>query len=252
MKMASAKVFQCDRFEIETGEICGQTFTRRWNLDRHVTQQHPVPFGRFINYVPSSDGGIRRLSDSENSPDTPQATAPILASPMQCITPALTASTPEPAPVQVDPFYTTAQHHTTPPWLLRKNKRCRDLCGSANKDDLPFYEVKRSRKVGGQQRGIQWLTQAAKNHFDQFFAESVARWGLTSSHKGTCVLAVGGWMGLEPLTIAGLFRAESCPNEYEEDVVCPSLPIVVPKLTLLEIFLLRSQHASHSRHWLVS
>jgi len=65
-----------------------------------------------------------------------------------------------------------------------------------DKETLSDYRVKRSRKWPRQQRAIEWITEAGKDHFDHHFATIMARWGVKPSYKSTCVLAPAAWAEL--------------------------------------------------------
>lgn len=61
---------------------------------------------------------------------------------------------------------------------------------------VPTYRVKQSKKVHGQQEGINWLTHAAKLRFEQHYETLLARWGVKPSHQGTCILLPESWKAL--------------------------------------------------------
>ena len=65
-----------------------------------------------------------------------------------------------------------------------------------HKPAVPTYAVKQSKKVHGQQEGINWLTHAAKLRFEQHYETLLARWGVKPSHKGTCILLPEAWKAL--------------------------------------------------------
>jgi hypothetical protein len=249
--MARQKMFICNRTNPLTGKVCGKECSRRWNLDRHIKEHHKAL--KFINYVPSVNGLQRLPSDSEgegeldedadedeeldldldvgdtNSGDAPQPigpqSQPTASAPGRSPSQQLPTTQPSDLPPSAGELAqenttststSTSNADLTPPWLQRKNRRCRDLCGSADKEDLPTYQVKRSKKTGAQQLAIQWLTQVAKNHFDKYLAAALAQWGVKPSHTGTCVLLPADWAALDPSTIADLFSTQSCPHEYED------------------------------------
>ncbi|KAE8446144.1 hypothetical protein EG329_012517 [Mollisiaceae sp. DMI_Dod_QoI] len=96
-------------------------------------------------------------------------------------------------------------------WDERRRKKCKRLCDSDEKNVLPEYEAKRSRRWPRQQRAIEWLTQAGKDHFDHYMAGLLSSWGLKPSHKGSCLLCPADWAALSPLRVASLFEVGKCP-----------------------------------------
>jgi hypothetical protein len=108
------------------------------------------------------------------------------------------------------------------PWQERKERNRKRLLDSLEKETLPDYRVKRSKKWPLQQRAVEWMTQAAKQHFDRHFSTILAQWGVKESHKGTCVLLPADWAALDPLRLAGLFNAENCPRAWADGVVSNS------------------------------
>ena len=80
------------------------------------------------------------------------------------------------------------------------------------RDALPRYEVKQSKKMPGQQRGLNWLMPSAMDHFRSVHDELLGRWGVTSEHKGTCVLCPEDWRFSDPLELMNLFNNQNCPS----------------------------------------
>lgn len=107
------------------------------------------------------------------------------------------------------------------PCSHREQKRKR-LADSLDKEILPTYDAKRSKKWPLQQRAIEWLTQAGKEHFEGFYAKSMARWGVkpSESRPGHCVLLLTEWHALDPLRLAELFTPDKeCPHAWDDPVV---------------------------------
>ena len=74
------------------------------------------------------------------------------------------------------------------------------------KTAVPTYLVKRSKKTPGQQRGIGWLTNAGKAHFEGTLETLLAQWGVKPSHHGTCVLLPEDWKAMDPIDLMTVFR----------------------------------------------
>jgi hypothetical protein len=120
--------------------------------------------------------------------------------------------------------------HQTPSWRQRKEQTQKRLRESFEKEDLPVYQVKRSRKWPYQQRAIAWLTYAAKTHFDCHFATILAQWGVREKHTSTCVLLPADWSALDPIRLATLFNPENCPRAWAEGMVRYLLSLHFAKL----------------------
>ena len=79
------------------------------------------------------------------------------------------------------------------------------------KTAVPTYLVKRSKKTPGQQRGLDWLTNAGKAHFDGTLETLLAQWGVKPSHQGTCVLLPEDWKAMDPIDLMTVFRDHKPP-----------------------------------------
>ena len=79
------------------------------------------------------------------------------------------------------------------------------------REPIPVYDIKRSRVVPSQERGIYWLTTAGKERFENKRAVLLDKWGVKRAHTGTCVLCPEDWNPLKPTRIMELFNNERCP-----------------------------------------
>lgn len=77
---------------------------------------------------------------------------------------------------------------------------------------MPEYPVKLPSKAPVQIQAVDWLTAPAKTVFDRYIASSLALWGVSSSHQGTCVLIPEDWKGLDPMDLEAMFDLENCPT----------------------------------------
>lgn len=77
---------------------------------------------------------------------------------------------------------------------------------------LPTYQTKQSRRVRGQQRGIEWLTIGAKMKFDAHYQAVLAHWGVKLGHRGTCVLVSEAWRSSDPSVLMDRFRRHNYPG----------------------------------------
>ena len=102
-----------------------------------------------------------------------------------------------------------------PGCTCRKRKRPRVTGRTIDADrkaDVPTYRVKRSKKTPGQQRGLDWLSAAGKDHFDNTLEVLLAQWGVKAGHRGTCVLLPEDWKALEPVDLMAIFQNHELPS----------------------------------------
>lgn len=80
------------------------------------------------------------------------------------------------------------------------------------KEALPRYEVKMSKSVE-QQKGIQWLSRAAKSSFESWIGGLMEPWGLSPSAESACVCFTcpADWIYLEAGEIAGNLHQGNSP-----------------------------------------
>ena len=95
-------------------------------------------------------------------------------------------------------------------WSTVRNGRCFE---ALRKDHMPIYEVKMSKRMRDQHRGLDWRTKIAQTTFTKSYESLLARWGVKSGHKGTCVLVPEDWKSLDPLDVMALFNRENLPSE---------------------------------------
>lgn len=95
-------------------------------------------------------------------------------------------------------------------WSTVSNGRCFE---ALRKDHMPIYEVKMSKRIRDQHRGLDWRTKIAQTTFNKSYESLLARWGVKSGHKGTCVLVPEDWKPLDPLDVMALFSRENMPSE---------------------------------------
>lgn len=96
----------------------------------------------------------------------------------------------------------------------RKRKRSNDrgrVFEAMRKPDVPTYQVKRSKKTPGQQRGLEWLSASGKAHFDETYEMFLAQWGIKAGHRGTCVLLPEDWKALDPVDLMATFQDHKPP-----------------------------------------
>ncbi len=84
------------------------------------------------------------------------------------------------------------------------------VADARRRQSIPKYEVKQSKKIPGQQRGLAWLEKQSKIRFEAHFASILAQWGVKDTHKGTCVLLPEDWKSLDPVLLSNLFAPEKC------------------------------------------
>ena len=75
------KILRCERTNPATGQTCGTLFTRAWNLQRHVRDQHQNQELEFVHYDP-------------NTTQFGTATPPVIPTPINAIRPASTIHPP--------------------------------------------------------------------------------------------------------------------------------------------------------------
>ena len=86
------------------------------------------------------------------------------------------------------------------------------MLDAEKKDATPTYQVKRSKKTPGQQRGLDWLTAAGKAHFEKTYEMLLAQWGVKADHRGTCVLLPEDWKALDPEYLMTIFQDHKPPS----------------------------------------
>ena len=77
---------------------------------------------------------------------------------------------------------------------------------------LPAYEVKISPRLN-QPVALEWCSARAKQDFDMRHSIVLARWGVNSSHSGTCVFLPARWENIEPLDLMTLITPKNCSDE---------------------------------------
>ncbi|KAK4692933.1 hypothetical protein P7C71_g4366, partial [Lecanoromycetidae sp. Uapishka_2] len=82
-----------------------------------------------------------------------------------------------------------------------------------NSEPVPKYSVKRSKKVHGQQRAIDWLRAASRVKFSEDYDSTLADWGVARTDKsaGTCIILPEDWRSLQPTTIMETFDNAKYP-----------------------------------------
>ena len=87
----------------------------------------------------------------------------------------------------------------------RKRKLSQDTTSRSlsalNSDALVSDPVKKLKRVPNQQRGIDWLKEAARTEFMDFHRSLLAQWGVGPGYTGTCVLVPEAYRDLKPLDI---------------------------------------------------
>jgi len=124
-----------------------------------------------------------------------------------------------PPPPQATPAADIESREVTCNTLPRSTRECPSplsmtSAGSSPKglmESLPAYEVKRSTKAD-ELKGLGWLSASAKSTFDRFYERLLASWGVSSQHKGTCILCPEAWRRSDPLDLMALFSKENYPS----------------------------------------
>ena len=81
------------------------------------------------------------------------------------------------------------------------------------REAMPTYEVPRSKKLGDQQKGLNWLSQHGKEKFDKFHQNFLAQWGVKPEYESIHVLCPEDWSSLEPRSLLQLFTTRKCPTQ---------------------------------------
>lgn len=180
--MKAPREYRCGERLANTGRICGKTFTRRWNLARHIKLVHQSDGGGGTTFV--------YLTASSFSGDDARGTQ---------------------ARDREVQFATGAQDV---PGERRRayHDASRGQDRTLYTQPLPSYNIKRSSTFPRQQKAVSWLTEAAKDALDNRVAELMGSWGLRPSHSGTCILVPSDWAHVPPLILMERFSYEKCPK----------------------------------------
>jgi hypothetical protein len=92
----------------------------------------------------------------------------------------------------------------------------------SSRDNLPIYDVKRSRTNNTQQCGIDWMTTAGKDTFKSHLESILAQWGVKPAHANSntpCVLVPADWAAADPVAVMEMFNFQSCPGRHDERLV---------------------------------
>lgn len=233
---------------------CTSTFSRPYNLRRHILTQHDRTTVTFVDCNPNVQQSVTYypvpLSDPSDG-RVPSAEGPI-------VHPRPKAMMNRQAEPRETPGYEAAHeaptiHRTESPSspidareldmcqlppcqdedqtsMVRKRKlSCTGydrIAWSRRAPPVPSYDVKLSSKFDGEMKGSEWLCPAAKKTFDHEHVRRLAEWGVTQGHSGTCILVPEDWRSLDPMQLVDLFDLDNCP--------------------LAQVSRLRYQYADHS------
>ncbi|KAI4118688.1 MAG: hypothetical protein LQ345_001299 [Seirophora villosa] len=178
--------------------LCTAAFSRASDLERHQQRFHPRRGGTtFVHCNPST--GERRRSTFQTQTVAPLGRQESWRTESHSSPPSERSTAPSPPPGQSPAGRSDHPRAPTPP----PPDPLRDS------DEVPAYEVKLSRRDPLQQRGVEWLTRPAKLHFHTADSTILERWGLTSGHRGTCLLIAEGWRFLPPLELVDLLSTKT-------------------------------------------
>jgi len=153
------------------------------------------------------DGDASDCGDDTSNPTTTNTALAIADSPVQSSNMENPASPSESQIAQLIP---------RAPWETRRNRIRKRLHESLEKEELPVYQVKRSRRWPNQQRAVGWITQHGKAHFDMYYANLLGQWGVKPAHQSTCILLPADWAALDPVRLAALFDISKCPRMWAD------------------------------------
>ncbi|KAL8840124.1 MAG: hypothetical protein Q9170_001472 [Blastenia crenularia] len=181
--------------------LCTATFSRASDLERHKQRFHRRRGGTtFVHWNPST--GERRRSTFQTQTIAPLGRHESWRTESHSSPPSERPTAPSPSPSQSPAGRSEDPRAPTPLPL--------DL--AQHSGEVPAYEVKLSRRGPLQQRGLEWLAYPGKLHFEAADSTILERWGLTSRHRGTCLLIAEAWRFLPPLDLVDLLstKADLC------------------------------------------
>ncbi|KFY68774.1 hypothetical protein V496_00799 [Pseudogymnoascus sp. VKM F-4515 (FW-2607)] len=196
--------------EYEKAELLAKdnTIAASIKSERQHNDQDPLP----QNFTFLVDPMIQRLDATYNLDSVMPYSPPTYLAPLGNYnnqTPnilALHSHIPMPS---IEPTCDLAVDSSRQPLLPSRKRR---WGGEAESESsTPVYNVKLSGKKLQQERGVGWLTSAAKDHFDAYMLALTARWGVSPIHQGTCIICPAGWAALEPAKLMEMFNYDRCP-----------------------------------------
>ncbi|KAI1772270.1 hypothetical protein F4818DRAFT_444497 [Hypoxylon cercidicola] len=208
-----SREFECPE-RTKTGRKCGKTFTRLWNLKRHLKLQHQTSqvqvgsgFANLFTELPPRDrdqstGDEDRLGHGKSAMLQLPGIAQLLQPP-QLQEPARLAA----EPIVLAGGAATGPAGTAPREIVPQNWSAR----LQFKDHMPIYNIKLSKKNPPQPKAIDWLTAAGKEAFDGYIERVMASWGVKPCHSGICIMWPQDWVGLGPAGVVAALTFESCP-----------------------------------------
>lgn len=81
---------------------------------------------------------------------------------------------------------------------------------------VPEYSIKLSKLTPNQQRGLDWLSSAARDKFANSWEGVLSSWGVRPSHKGTCVILPEAWKAMDPKDIMESFQDYEHPTSSDD------------------------------------
>ncbi|KAI4603666.1 hypothetical protein KJ359_003483 [Pestalotiopsis sp. 9143b] len=227
--------YQCHERRVD-GRLCGAVLKTRWNLKRHLKEQHQVERPTFIIphaasapalqaatlYLPQAPTTARAFS-SPPSNDVPRAVlrlpgiAALLGTVDAGANTALRQSEPR---VSLMPATLALPSIMTPPSPTVRLQQEDDRWGRQRgilrerwQEDMPRYDVKQSKVFRAQQKAAYWFLQKGKDDFDLWIGDLTRSWGVSPSagRSSTCITCPKDWIGLQPDEIAGMLNERNWP-----------------------------------------
>ncbi|KAK6210921.1 hypothetical protein LQW54_005799 [Pestalotiopsis sp. IQ-011] len=180
------------------GKPCGRQSRDAYNHKRHLARKHGLAAAvpdEPARLDAGSDSGAALRGDTDSLPESDEdADAERSAS-----------RSPAAPRLRMSPTIDDVDDGQRRRWL------------SAARQQVPSYEVKRSRVSRHQQCALSWLSEDAVRHFGQYIRALLGSWGVDGADsESSCVLVPADWLSLNPVDILPLFGPDRCPKRRAE------------------------------------
>ena len=210
------RMLKCTLNNLITGEPCGQTFRRSWNLKRHMQTQHNMTVTTFVQCEAEGDQNFNYHGTPTSQPKAEdklinaltkffdqRSLVTIEPNPHKLQRRAIHdhASSVSRSSTSIDleenhEIFETDDSATTElpsseddmSVNLAKRKRGFNRVAFAKEaPSMPIHDIRMSGQIVGQMKAIDWLKVKTKSTFDQEHKQRLVSWGFNSNHQGICI-----------------------------------------------------------------
>ncbi|ETS81475.1 hypothetical protein PFICI_06477 [Pestalotiopsis fici W106-1] len=224
--------YQCHERHAD-GRLCGAVLKTRWNLKRHLKEQHQLdqptliatPLAALspalqtlwqaaIPHPLPALGSLPALSNVPASAVQLPGVAALLEADRGAKTPPRCPE-PDAGPLPASPPLPSMAPSPTvhPPQEDDRWEQQRGILRERYQEDMPSYDVKQSKVFQAQQKAACWILQKGKEHFDSWIAGLTTAWGASpsASQSSICISCPQDWVGLQPREIADVLNESNWP-----------------------------------------